>query len=970
MIDSTKQRREDVAGPGAFPVIAAPAVLWRSLKVWVWAVFIVLLLAAIPDVIVDYWFFESLGKTNVFWVSFTAQLSLFVITLVVFALSDYLPIRQYAVSPTLRNAAIHLGSWSGLVAGWLVSQHWMTLLLWQHRQSFGEQDPVFGHDVGFYVFVLPAIAALLAILAAAGIDMALAFLLGRYDQLRANGHFDRQELTLWDKAGLMVTPGLNAALTLMGLALIGQTFISRYYLLFTDNEASGVRLGAAFLDIEGVFSTLNLIHVSIVVEFGLMLAGGYVLYRLGRHYGALVDAFEGAAFARVGPLHIKQPIRISAALLVIDLLFFAAVIVRQHMVVSPNEPSIQFPYIQRHIDATLKGYRLDKVATVDWTPPARRLTAAEINASQTVQNAPILPSWVSKMEAPPDVQHLRRIELSDSLVVYGPMLDIFRQEQGLRPYYDIINVDGVRYDIDGQKRMFVSAVRELPSLAFLGPREWLRHWGSAALMYTHGFGLVMAPANQVDGEGRPVYAVSDIPPKSAIPQFAIAEPRVYYGEGLKDDYIITNIRHLEELDYPTAEFRATSEFPRDVDAGIAVDSGWKRLMLGLHTKDVTAFLFSSFIDHARTRVHLYRTPMRRVARLAPFLFVESNILAFAAGNKIEWLVNGLTTSDMYPYSFREVLGDKADERAVEAFPERVINYGEDSVKITMNAFTGDVHFYKMSNDPIIRAWDEIYPGLFEPGTAMPQPVRAQLNYPLQWFHLQFDDIYKRYHMKNPVDFYNVQDLWDDADEVIGSLGRGLEEYGTADEMTFSYEGFNALIDPADLPAGANLGRPGELQYAMLMPFTPEGQRNMRSLIVALQDPDRYGTLVDFRVPQGVFVPGPEQADTAIDTDAQVNQQIALWVRHASEVIRGHTLVVPVKGDVLYIEPLWISSTQNHLPEIKLFSVVYKGRCVMATSVAEAIRYLDFDERMEQEQHELPWFDPSQPRRADGWRAAQ
>ena len=119
---------------------------------------------------------------------------------------------------------------------------------------------------------------------------------------------------------------------------------------------------------------------------------------------------------------------------------------------------------------------------------------------------------------------------------------------------------------------------------------------------------------------------------------------------------------------------------------------------------------------------------------------------------------------------------------------------------------------------------------------------------------------------------------------------------------------------------------------MLMPFTPEGQRNLRSLIVAFQDPGRVRRLVDLRVPQGVFVPGPEQADTIIDTDAQVNQQIALWIRHASEVIRGHTILVPVKGDLVYIEPLWISSIQNHLPELKLFSVVYRGRCVMATNL--------------------------------------
>jgi uncharacterized membrane protein (UPF0182 family) len=226
---------------------------------------------------------------------------------------------------------------------------------------------------------------------------------------------------------------------------------------------------------------------------------------------------------------------------------------------------------------------------------------------------------------------------------------------------------------------------------------------------------------------------------------------------------------------------------------------------------------------------------------------------------------------------------------------------------------------------------------------------------LQWLHVQFDDIYKRYHMRNPLEFYNVEDLWDDADEALGSLGRGLEEFGTSDEMTFSYEGYQALIDPADLPPGTNAGPPGSLQYAMLMPFTPEGGRNLRALVVALQDPGHYGRLITLRVPQGLFVPGPEQADTIIDTDAQVNQQIALWIRHASEVIRGHTILIPVKGDLLYIEPLWISSIQNPLPEVKLYSVVYKGRCVMATSLEKAIEHLDATEASEQRENELPWF---------------
>jgi hypothetical protein len=167
------------------------------------------------------------------------------------------------------------------------------------------------------------------------------------------------------------------------------------------------------------------------------------------------------------------------------------------------------------------------------------------------------------------------------------------------------------------------------------------------------------------------------------------------------------------------------------------------------------------------------------------------------------------------------------------------------------------------------------------------------------------------------------------------------------------------LDPADLPAGAAVGTAGELQYALLMPFTPEGARNLRSLVLAFQDPDSYGRLLNLRVPQGVFVTGPEQADTLIDDDTQVNQQITLWVRHGSEVVRGHTLLLPIAGDLMYIEPLWIMSLQNELPQIKLVSVVYRGRTTMATSLEEAIRLLDGSEADEQRANELPWFSEAQ-----------
>ncbi len=262
------------------------------------------------------------------------------------------------------------------------------------------------------------------------------------------------------------------------------------------------------------------------------------------------------------------------------------------------------------------------------------------------------------------------------------------------------------------------------------------------------------------------------------------------------------------------------------------------------------------------------------------------------------MVNALTTSDHYPYSFREVLGDKADERAVHPFPERTVNYGEDSVKIVMDAYSGQITFYQMTDDPIVSTWAQRVSRSLQTRVRHAFGGAAQLTYPLQWFHVQFDDIYKRYHQNDPIQFYNVEDLWDDADEVLGSLGRGLKGSARPTRSTFSYEGHPMLIDPADLPAGVNIGTPGELEYAMVLPFTPEGQRNLRSLIIVFQDPEHYGKLVSLQIPQGEFVPGPEQIESYIDNDRPVHQQVTMWIRHASEVIRGHMCCCRSRGPVV------------------------------------------------------------------------
>jgi uncharacterized protein len=709
-----------------------------------------------------------------------------------------------------------------------------------------------------------------------------------------------------------------------GTITVAHTWLGRYGLLLRENEPTGVRMGAAYLDLTGLFSSLNNVYVLMFVELGLSLVAGICLSRLWK---ATRPSLAG-------------PLKLGAGLLVFELSFFLALVVRNHVWVAPNEPYIQREYIQRHMQATLKAYRLDKVQVQEWDPPAEPLPVSRLLASRTLQNAPILPSWVSYLEEPPDIQHYRRLQVSGTTFVFGPMLTIFQQQQQLRPYYRFTSVDGVRYEVDGQKRMYVSAVRELPSLAFQGPKEWLRYWGSAALMYTHGMGLVMSPVNEISEVGNPVYAVRDIPPQAISPALN-HEPRIYFGEGAKDNYVLTDLRDLKEFDHATEQFRAEYVYPERVASGIPVNSLLRRLIFAFHTRDLTAFLFSGYIDQARTRVQIRRQPLDRARAIAPFLFLDSNPYAFIAEDKkLLWMVNALTTSDQYPYSYREVLGDKADERAVEKFPQRTINYAEDSVKITMDAFTGQIHFYKIADDPIVNSWARVYPDLFRSSPSMPKAVRAQLTYPLQWFHIQFDDIYKRYHQRDPIQFYNVEDLWDDADETLGSLGRGLTGFGTTDQMTFSYEGHNLLIDPADLPSGVNIGRAGELQYTMLMPFTPEGARNLRSVILAFQDPETYGRLVSLQIPQGMFVPGPEQIDAYVDNDQPVHQQVTMWIRHASEVIRGSTLLLPVGGDLLYVEPIWVNSIQNEMPQLKLMAARYHGRITSGPTLETAIRQRD------------------------------
>lgn len=479
-----------------FPTIPGLGRLWRPFRWLMWTVLSLLAVFAVPDLIVEFWFLDSLGRGGVFITNFTAQLALFSLAGGLAFLAAIVPARRYAVDSGLRDALMHGGAWLGIFVGWLLARRYGVFLLAMGGGGFGETDPLFGADVGFYVFDLPAIEILLTLLISLGAIGCLSALLGRFEQLWGTGPVEGGRATTWSDVGAMVTPAFNLCALAVGLGLAALTFLARYGLLLADNEASGVRIGAEFLDVEGLVSTLNLVYVSTAVELGVLATVGLSLLRVSRVCDPL-GGRHGEVPVPGSPIWLRRPARVVGLLLFAELLFFCAVIVRDHVFVAPNEPSIQVPYIQRHMDATLRGYRLDRVRTVPWSLPPEPLRAEDLLASRTVRNAPLLPSWVSRLEEPPDIQHLERMEATGSTLVYGPMLQVYEQEQQLRPYYEFVSVDGVRYTVGGERRMYVSAVRELPSVAFAGAKEWLRYWGSGALMYTHGMGLVMRDRKSV-----------------------------------------------------------------------------------------------------------------------------------------------------------------------------------------------------------------------------------------------------------------------------------------------------------------------------------------------------------------------------------------------------------------------------------------------------------------------------------------
>jgi hypothetical protein len=537
----------------------------------------------------------------------------------------------------------------------------------------------------------------------------------------------------------------------------------------------------------------------------------------------------------------------------------------QRLAVVPNELTREREYIERTIQYTQAAYGLDQVAEADFDVVEGAVPLdLEANAS-TVKN----------------------IRLWD----YRPLLRTYGQLQEIRLYYAFTDVDVDRYRLGDEHRQVTLVAREI-AYDELPAQTWVnRH-----LVYTHGSGVVLSPVNEVLEEGLPNLWVRDIPPRAVYPELSVTRPEIYFGE-LTDDYVIVHTDELE-LDYPAGDENVYTSY--EGTGGVLLDSFFKRVAYALRLGSSQILLSDSLTSESRL---LWRRAIdERVQTLAPFLRYDPDPYVVIVDGRLVWLLDAYTVTDLYPYS-----------EPIDTSIGR-INYVRNSVKIAIDAYEGTVTFYLIDpDDPIAATYASIFPDLFRPGDEMDPALVEHWRYPEAMFRIQAAK-YQTFHMEDPQVFYNQEDLWNWAEEIVTGERVRIEPYYVI----------------MRLPEGSSE------EFVLMMPYTPSSKQNMVAWLYARNDGEYYGELGVYKFPKQRLVYGPMQIESRIDQDPIISQQLSLWNQRGSQVIRGNLLVIPIDRSILYVEPIYLEAEASQLPELRRVIVAYGSHIAMEETLGAAL----------------------------------
>jgi uncharacterized membrane protein (UPF0182 family) len=535
----------------------------------------------------------------------------------------------------------------------------------------------------------------------------------------------------------------------------------------------------------------------------------------------------------------------------------------EEFAVRPSELQREAPYIAQNIAFTRRAYNLDLIHSQSFAPKLDLSAADLARASDTVQNMRL---WSES------------VALTD-----------FQQEQSLRSYYSFDPVTVDRYVVQGHERQVLLSAREIDYASLAEPT-----WVNEHLKYTHGYGAVMVSATSADTAGLPSYWIKNVPPTSPV-GIALSRPQIYYGVS-NAPYAIVDTA-TREFDYPSGQQDVYADYSA-ATGGVPIGPLLNRAAFALREDNYDIVLSSDI--QARSRALVYRNVLSRVQAIAPYLQYEGSPYLVVANGGLDWIVDAYTESSTFPYS--------------ETAPGQSFNYIRNSVKVVVNAYTGQTTFYVIdATDPIIRTYARIFPGLYQPLSAMPASLRAHLRYPQGIFQVQME-MYATYHMTDPTVFYNREDLWTPANEIVGNQQQAARPY--------------YII--VQLPGSSTA------EFLLMEPFTPYQHDNMIAWVAARSDGANYGQMVAYEFPKGQLTFGPLQIDAEINQDPAIAQDLTLWSHQGSNVLRGRLLAIPVQNALLYVEPIYQEGSGAGLPQLRRVIIAYGSQIGFQPSLQGAL----------------------------------
>jgi uncharacterized membrane protein (UPF0182 family) len=839
------------------------------------AVIVVVVVAA--GIWTDLLWYRSVHFSSVFDVTYGTRWALFFVaavfmvavtganTVIAYRLRpDYRPVPpgrpgleayRLAIDPHRRLLLALVLGLTGLISGITASAAWRTWLLFVNQVPFHQKDPQFHLDISFFVFTYPFLRLVLSYLFAA-VLLSLGFALAvhvLYGGLGWQGRRPRAAEAA--QAHLFVLLGVFVLLKAVAY------WIDRYGIDFSQRGI--VTTGASYTDVNAVLPAKTVLAVIAVLCALLFFAGAI------RH-SALLPA-------------------VGFGLLVLSAIIVGGVYpaIIQQFVVKPNELAKESPYIKREIGATKWAYAVGGVKYSAY-PGTSTLSAGKLT---------------SQAAAAPGKRLLDPAVVSQT----------FQQLQQVKAFYQFpgtLSVD--RYLLPGSKtpQDMVVAARGLS-----GPPAGQGNWVNSHLVYTHGFGFVAAKADSTAADGTPAFTEKDLPPTGELGPF---EPRVYFGPQ-QNGYVIAGGPHPgestgEELDYPFQNTGGQKNYTYGGNGGVPVGSMLNRFLYAVKFHELNILLSGAINSHSRI---LYaRQPLERVAKVAPFLTLDGSPYPVVAGKQLVWVVDGYTTTGLYPYSERLGMASatatsQAPSGSVAGQPTGQINYIRNTVKAVVNAYTGAVTLYQWGPaDPLLTAWKHAFPGVIKSEQDIPSDLRPHLRYPPDLFEVQRQVIAK-YHVTDPQAFYGGQNFWTVPDDPTGTNGNTHSQ--PAYYLTMDMPGYH------------------QPEFSLTTTLVPRNRANLAAFMAVDSNPTQpgYGTIRVLQLPQDTATPGPSQVQNAFETFPRASIELTQLRKGGSQVTLGNLITLPVGSGLLYIEPVYVAASATgaagSYPTLQRVFVYYYGQ---------------------------------------------